>query len=126
MKRNHQQLKEKVRKQLVEAKGEPSQQLELIDAIQRLGVAYHFETKILKILHHIYETDRQSAQKNVNNDHEDLYTTALSFRLLRQQGYPVSCGKSPLCLLMLWKVIFFRLREITLLPPSQIVDRVSF
>ncbi|XP_058219949.1 (-)-germacrene D synthase-like [Rhododendron vialii] len=90
MKRNHQQLKEKVRKQLVEAKGEPSQQLELIDAIQRLGVAYHFETEIEKILHHIYETDHQIAQKNVNND-EDLYMTALSFRLLRQQGYPVSC-----------------------------------
>ncbi|KAI8552715.1 hypothetical protein RHMOL_Rhmol06G0288300 [Rhododendron molle] len=68
MKRYHQQLKEKVRKQLVEAKGEPSQPLELIDAIQRLGVAYHFETEIEKILHHIYETDHQSAQNNFEQE----------------------------------------------------------
>ncbi|KAG5537079.1 hypothetical protein RHGRI_024505 [Rhododendron griersonianum] len=90
MKQNHQQLKEKVRKQLVEAQDEHSQQLDLIDAIQRLGVAYHFETEIDQGLHQIYETYHQSGHKNVNND-EDLYITALSFRLLRQQGYPVSC-----------------------------------
>ncbi|KAH7861279.1 hypothetical protein Vadar_024120 [Vaccinium darrowii] len=81
---NHQQLKEKVRKELVEAKGERSQQLDLIDAIQRLGVAYHFETEIELRLHHIYETYGDK------ND-EDLYTMSLKFRLLRQQGYPVSC-----------------------------------
>ncbi|XP_058195528.1 (-)-germacrene D synthase-like [Rhododendron vialii] len=90
MKQNHHQLKEKVRKQLVEAKGEYSQQLDLIDAIQRLGVAYHFKTEIDQGLHQIYETYHQSGHKNVNND-EDLYITALSFRLLRQQGYHVSC-----------------------------------
>ncbi|KAI8552655.1 hypothetical protein RHMOL_Rhmol06G0282800 [Rhododendron molle] len=90
MKQNHQQLKENVRKQLVEAQGEYSQQLDLIDAIQRLGVAYHFETEIDQGLHPIYETYHQSGNKHVNND-EDLYITALSFRLLRQQGYPVSC-----------------------------------
>ncbi|KAH7861584.1 hypothetical protein Vadar_028030 [Vaccinium darrowii] len=80
----NQQLKEKVRKELVEAKGERSQQLDLIDAIQRLGVAYHFETEIELRLHHIYETYGDK------ND-EDLYTMSLKFRLLRQQGYPVSC-----------------------------------
>ncbi|XP_058211338.1 (-)-germacrene D synthase-like isoform X2 [Rhododendron vialii] len=90
MKQNHQQLKEKVRKQLVEAKGEYSQQLDLIDAIQRLGVAYHFKTEIDQGLHQIYQTYHQSGHKNVNND-EDLYITALSFRLLRQHGYRVSC-----------------------------------
>ncbi|KAH7859673.1 hypothetical protein Vadar_004092 [Vaccinium darrowii] len=83
-KRNHQQLKEKVRKQLVETKGERLQQLDLIDAIQRLGVAYHFEAEIEQGLHHIYETYGDK------ND-EDLYTLSLMFRLLRQQGYPVSC-----------------------------------
>ncbi|XP_058220638.1 (-)-germacrene D synthase-like [Rhododendron vialii] len=89
-KQNHQQLKENVRKQLVEAQGEYSQQLNLIDAIQRLGVAYHFETEIDQGLHQIYETYHQSGHKNVNND-EDLYITALSFRLLRQHGYSISC-----------------------------------
>ncbi|KAI8539674.1 hypothetical protein RHMOL_Rhmol09G0201400 [Rhododendron molle] len=90
MKQNYQQLKENVRKQVVEAKGDYSQQLDLIDAIQRLGVAYQFETEINQGLHQIYETYRQSGHKNVNDD-EDLYTTALSFRLLRQHGYHVSC-----------------------------------
>ncbi|KAH7861328.1 hypothetical protein Vadar_024621 [Vaccinium darrowii] len=90
MKKNHQQLKEKVRQQLLEAKGEGPQQLELIDAIQRLGVAYHFETEIEQALHHIYETYHQSDQENMNN-YEDLHLMALSFRLLRQEGYPVSC-----------------------------------
>ncbi|KAI8531181.1 hypothetical protein RHMOL_Rhmol11G0117200 [Rhododendron molle] len=89
-KQKHQQLKEDVRKQLVEAKGKSSHQLDLIDAIQRLGVAYHFETEIEQGLHQIYETYHQSGHKNVNND-EDLYITALSFRLLRQHGYRVSC-----------------------------------
>ncbi|XP_058220637.1 (-)-germacrene D synthase-like [Rhododendron vialii] len=90
MMQNHQQLKENVRKQLVEANGEYSQQLDLIDAIQRLGVAYHFEIEIDHGLHQIYETYHQSVHENVNND-EDLYIIALSFRLLRQHGYPVSC-----------------------------------
>ncbi|KAI8552659.1 hypothetical protein RHMOL_Rhmol06G0283300 [Rhododendron molle] len=90
MKQNHQQLKENVRKQLAEAHGEYSQQLDLIDAIQRLGVAYHFETEIDQGLHQVYETYHQSGHKNVSND-EDLYITALSFRLLRQHGYPISC-----------------------------------
>ncbi|XP_058189911.1 (-)-germacrene D synthase-like [Rhododendron vialii] len=89
-KQKHQQLKEDVRKQLVEAKGKSSQQLDLIDAIQRLGVAYHFETEIEQGLHQINETYHQSGHKNVNND-EDLYITALSFRLLRQHGYRFSC-----------------------------------
>ncbi|KAI8552711.1 hypothetical protein RHMOL_Rhmol06G0287800 [Rhododendron molle] len=63
----------------------PSQKLNLIDAIQRLGVAYHFETEIEIALLDIYETYHEMA----NN--EDLYFVALSFRLLRQHGHPVSC-----------------------------------
>lgn len=116
MKQNHQQLKENVRKQLVEAKGDSSQQLELIDAIQRLGVAYHFETEIDQGLQQIYEAYHQNGHENVNNN-EDLHITSLSFRLLRQQGHPVSCGKSHLSLVQLRKVNFFFFylhREITL------------
>lgn len=85
------QLKRKVRNMLMED-DKPSQKLNLIDAIQRLGVAYHFETEIEAELQHMYETYQQHDHKFA--DHDDLYTMALSFRLLRQEGYPISCGKS--------------------------------
>ncbi|XP_011005622.1 PREDICTED: valencene synthase-like isoform X2 [Populus euphratica] len=61
-----------------------SQQLDLIDAIQRLGVAYHFETEIEEALQHIYNN-------RIGMEDDDLYNTALGFRLLRQHGYNVSC-----------------------------------
>ncbi|XVF25950.1 hypothetical protein REPUB_Repub13aG0258200 [Reevesia pubescens] len=56
-------------------------QLELIDNLQRLGVAYHFEDEINNILGNIY--------KNTNNQRkrDNLYATALEFRLLREHGY---------------------------------------
>ncbi|KAI8531126.1 hypothetical protein RHMOL_Rhmol11G0113200 [Rhododendron molle] len=80
------QLKEKVREMIVASADKPSHKLSLIDAIQRLGVGYHFETEIETTLEDIYETYHEMA-----ND-EDLYTVALSFRVLRQQGHPVSCA----------------------------------
>ncbi|KAM5585786.1 (-)-alpha-pinene synthase [Rosa sericea] len=60
-----------------------SHQLKLIDAIQCLGVAYHFETEIEEALEHMHAK---------YHDYDgDLYNVALGFRLLRQQGYSVSC-----------------------------------
>ncbi|KAK8966761.1 (S)-beta-bisabolene synthase [Platanthera guangdongensis] len=56
------------------------QSLELIDTIQRLGVAYHFEMEISEALQSIYES---------NYDYHDLYAVSLHFRLLRQQRYLV-------------------------------------
>ena len=70
---------------LVAAADKPSQMLNLIDGLQRLGVSYHFTTEIEAALKHIYETCDHS-------HFDDLYTVALFFRLLRQQGFPVSCG----------------------------------
>ncbi|XP_022876862.1 beta-caryophyllene synthase-like [Olea europaea var. sylvestris] len=61
--------------------------LDLIDAIQHLGVGYHFEIEIEKSLKYIYETYRESHNKQNN----DLRAIALRFRLFRQQGYYVSC-----------------------------------
>ncbi|KAK8966284.1 hypothetical protein KSP40_PGU018237 [Platanthera guangdongensis] len=56
------------------------QSLELIDTIQRLGVAYHFEMEISEALQSIYVSDY---------DYHDLYAVSLHFRLLRQQRYLV-------------------------------------
>ena len=67
---------------------DPLEQLELIDTLQRLGLSYHFESEMKRILEGLY-----------NNDHcgdtwkeENLYVTALKFRLLRQHRYKVYEG----------------------------------
>jgi len=65
-----------------------SEKVELIDKIQRLGVSYHFEEEIEASLQRMYE-----AYRECNMYGDDLYLVALGFRLLRQQGHFVSCGK---------------------------------
>ncbi|KAH9651244.1 alpha-terpineol synthase [Citrus sinensis] len=64
----------------------------LVDQLQRLGVAYHFENEIKEDLQSIYNSHVNS-NCDVNYDHNnDLYTVALRFRLLRQHGYKVSAA----------------------------------
>ncbi|KAM3744344.1 hypothetical protein ACB098_06G046100 [Castanea mollissima] len=66
------ELKEEVRRELFASASHLSQQLGLIDAIQRLGMAYNFETEIEKALEHIYAT------YDDNNDvDKDLYSVSL-------------------------------------------------
>lgn len=89
IKQQVEELKEKVRKMLMAPGEKSSQKLNFIDAIQRLGVSYHFENEIQEILQQLHETLHDC------DDHEyddDLHTVALRFRLLRQQGYYISCG----------------------------------
>lgn len=69
---------------LCSAATDPSQQLILIDKIQRLGVAYHFDSEIERALRHICN--------NANHGDGDLQIVALRFRLLRQAGHLVSSG----------------------------------
>ncbi|KAG5616033.1 hypothetical protein H5410_015857 [Solanum commersonii] len=58
-------------------------QLELVDNLQTLGIHYHFEAEIRRILENIY---------NLSNCEDHLYGVALQFRLLRQEGYQVPQG----------------------------------
>ncbi|GMY37108.1 (E,E)-alpha-farnesene synthase-like isoform X1 [Fagus crenata] len=59
--------------------------LELIDSLNKLGIASHFEVEIKEALDSIASTKKKNPSPE-----EDLYTTALRFRLLRQHGYEVS------------------------------------
>ncbi|KAI4324231.1 hypothetical protein L6164_023785 [Bauhinia variegata] len=79
------ELKEEVRVMLCKMKN-PLYQLELIDDLQRLGVAYHFKNEINNILNNVY--------KNMDSfvEEKNLYFTALKFRLLRENGYLISAG----------------------------------
>ncbi|KAK9151948.1 hypothetical protein Syun_010257 [Stephania yunnanensis] len=76
----------KVKELLKATKNDPLEQLNLINALQRLGVGYRFTIEIEQALKEIHD----STPDFINNDH-DLYAAALYFRLLRQQGYKVSC-----------------------------------
>ncbi|XP_059664573.1 probable terpene synthase 9 [Cornus florida] len=75
------ELKGGARRLLDSAKEDISTQLNFIDSMQRLGVAYHFEEEIGKCIRSIACWDATCS---------DLYTTALRFRLLRAHGYSIS------------------------------------
>uniref|UniRef100_F6HN25 Valencene synthase n=1 Tax=Vitis vinifera TaxID=29760 RepID=F6HN25_VITVI len=79
-------LKKEVKRKLTAATANRSQLLNFIDAVQRLGVAYNFEQEIEEALQHIYNSFH-----DLNDIDGDLYNVALGFRLLRQQGYSISC-----------------------------------
>ncbi|CAN4108288.1 unnamed protein product [Withania somnifera] len=60
--------------------------LNLIDIVERLGLAYHFEKQIEDMLDQIYEADPKSEAHECN----DLNTLSVQFRILRQHGYNIS------------------------------------
>ncbi|KAL6011675.1 hypothetical protein ACLOJK_002123 [Asimina triloba] len=62
------------------------ERLELIDTLQRLGIAHFFQSEIKEEL----DTISSNSLGMINED--DLHATALKFRLLRQQGYMISQG----------------------------------
>ncbi|CBI28980.3 unnamed protein product, partial [Vitis vinifera] len=73
-------LKEEAKRLIKDAR-DTSSRLELIDSMQRLGVAYHLEEEIKEAIDLVHLDDTTT---------DDLSTTALRLRLLRQHGYPVS------------------------------------
>ncbi|KAI7745569.1 hypothetical protein M8C21_001842 [Ambrosia artemisiifolia] len=64
----------------------PFKILGLVDDLQRLGVAYHFEDEIRKVLKNIFDNYYKSPE---NWTKMDLNLKSLGFRVLRQHGYHV-------------------------------------
>lgn len=89
-------MKESVKSVIIsETQDEPFiRKLELIDAIQRLGLEYHFEIEIKQALGKYHD------DSDDNDSDDDLYATALRFRLLRQHGYNVPQGILSICHLL--------------------------
>lgn len=77
------ELKEKVFDILSCAKG--AEQVHIIDALYHLGVSYQFEKEIEEALKNMFDTYNDDASTK-----DDLYTVALRFRLLRQNGFHAS------------------------------------
>ena len=75
---------------MLKADNKPSRTLQLIDAIQRLGVSYHFESEIDEILGKMHKASQDSDL--CDNESDELYYISLHFRLLRQNGYKISAG----------------------------------
>lgn len=77
-------MKDQVRDMINDKAMPPLDKLELIDAVQRLGMEYHFEASIKDALQlvHVQVSDGGSVFDN-------LHSTALLFRLLRQHGLHV-------------------------------------
>ncbi|XP_077250101.1 alpha-terpineol synthase, chloroplastic-like [Tasmannia lanceolata] len=81
--RQIEKLKEDVRC-LLKKEDQPLARLKLIDTLQRLGIGYHFKNEMKEALSIISIDDNNTRMK------DDLYATALRFRLLRQHGFEVS------------------------------------
>nr|QEV81846.1 terpene synthase 7 [Prunella vulgaris] len=77
-------LKKEIRSVLMAATS--TKLLILIDKLERLGLSYHFDTEIEDKLKQVC-----ASTKDEETD-DDLFTTALRFRLLRQHRCSVSCN----------------------------------
>ncbi|CAJ1956842.1 unnamed protein product [Sphenostylis stenocarpa] len=87
VKQQAQMLKEKVKTMFQSSTNQNIiEKLNFIDSVQRLGASYHFQQEINRVLEQIYNT----YMKNNINEDDNHYSAALLFRLLRQQGYPIS------------------------------------
>ncbi|KAK7271342.1 hypothetical protein RJT34_27151 [Clitoria ternatea] len=122
-------LREEVRMILCRVEINQLDQLELIDVLQRLGIAYHFNNEIRNILDTVYNMDTFKREKN-------LYATSLEFRLFRQHGYDISADvfvgfqdetgnfKKCLCddvdgVLSLYEASFYSMEEETILDEAR-------
>ncbi|KAJ9168992.1 hypothetical protein P3X46_020464 [Hevea brasiliensis] len=83
--KNHHKKLKALKHMLSKEREDAFEGLAMVDAIQRLGIEYHFQEEIDSILerHHMIHS---------TYNYNDLHEAALRFRLLRQEGYYVLAG----------------------------------
>ncbi|PIM97483.1 5-epiaristolochene synthase [Handroanthus impetiginosus] len=79
-------LKNEVRNVLIGSNSNFVGALSLIDTVERLGISYHFENEIEKILQLFVEL----RTNNYEDEAYDLYTVSIHFRVFRQHGHRMS------------------------------------
>nr|CAD1824994.1 unnamed protein product [Ananas comosus var. bracteatus] len=84
MEQKVEELKEEVKEKL-RSTTDLHESMSLIDAIQHLGIDYHFEEEIDEALDRLYNSELECF---------DLHEVALRFRLLRQHGFRVSAANN--------------------------------
>nr|GMD23008.1 terpene synthase 10-like [Ipomoea batatas] len=82
------ELKEKVKDMLNNGETKEAKKIEMIDQLQKLDCSYHFEDEINAALMDIYT--KKSSNNYKSSEEKDLYSTALEFRVLRQNGFDIS------------------------------------
>ncbi|KAK8529620.1 hypothetical protein V6N12_060397 [Hibiscus sabdariffa] len=80
-------LKEKVKDMLLASAADPVEKVKFIDTLVRLGVSYHLEKDIENQLETIFKSHHNLFADN----HHDINTTSIVFRVFRQHGFKMSC-----------------------------------
>ncbi|WCJ33076.1 Terpenoid cyclases/Protein prenyltransferases superfamily protein [Euphorbia peplus] len=81
-------MKAQVKNMLLNSRREITENIQFINLLCRLGVAYHFDDEINEQLNHIFTILPKVLE---DNDYE-LFTLANLFRILRQYGYRMDCN----------------------------------
>nr|GLL31144.1 terpene synthase 10-like [Ipomoea trifida] len=82
------ELKEKMKDMLNNGEMKEAEKIEMIDQLQKLDCSYHFQDEINAALTDIY--NKKSSNSYKSSEEKDLYSTALEFRVLRQNGFDIS------------------------------------
>ena len=68
--------------------------MKIIDAVERLGIGYHFEREIAKFMDILINMGYEKILDNIPNKYAKFTALAMQFLMLRQHRFDVPCGNS--------------------------------